>query len=251
MANKLFGSSSNPMLKEDSFKPKYDSSGMMINRYDNDVMTVNGAVNKTLLLFSMMLVTTALAWFMPSMFLLYVGAGGGFVALLVASFKPKLAPFLAPLYALLEGLFIGTISVMYASAFEGIVLQAVGLTFGTLFMMLAIYKSGLIKVTEKFKMGVAMATGAVFFLYLFGWIGHFFGFEVAMLHDTGMMGIGVSAVIIVIASLNLLLDFDMFEKGEEQGAPVYMEWFAAMGLLVTLVWLYVEFLRLLSKLQRD
>jgi len=247
MANKLFGSS-NPLMKEETFSKKYDERGMMI---DGDLMTVNGAVNKSLLLFSMMLVTAAFAWMMPSMFLLYVGAGGGFVVLLVAMFKQHLAPILAPLYALLEGLFVGTVSVMYASMFDGIVLQAVGLTFGTLFMMLAIYKSGLIKVTEKFRMGVAMATGAVMLLYLVGWIGHFMGFEVAMLHDTGMMGIGVSAVIIVIASMNLLLDFDMFERGEREGAPAHMEWLAAMGLLVTLIWLYVEFLRLLSKLQRD
>lgn len=249
MSNKLFGSS-NPMMKEDTFKPKYDSSGMMVST-NSDAMTINGAVNKTLLLFSLMMITTFFAWYMPSMFLLYVGAGGGFIALLVATFKPHLSPVIAPLYALLEGLFIGTVSVMYAAAFEGIVLQAVGLTFGTLLMMLAVYKSGIIKITEKFKMGVAMATGAVFFLYLFGWIGHFVGFEVPMLHSTGMLGIGVSAVIIVIASLNLLMDFDMFEKGEQQGAPAHMEWFAAMGLLVTLVWLYIEFLRLLSKLQRD
>ena len=247
MAKNLFGSSSsNPMLKEDTFKSKYNSSGLMI---EGDVMTVNGAVNKTLLLFSMMMATTSIAWFMPSTFLLYVGAGGGLVVLIAAAFKPHLAPFLAPLYALLEGLAIGTISVMYATAFEGIVLQAVGLTFGTLFMMLAIYKSGLIKVTEKFRMGVAMATGAIMILYLFGWIGQIFGFEVAMLHDSGMFGIGISAVIIVVASMNLLLDFDMFERGEKQGAPIYMEWFAAMGLIVTLVWLYIEFLRLLSKLR--
>jgi uncharacterized YccA/Bax inhibitor family protein len=234
------------MLKEDTFKPKYNSSELIV---EGDVMTVNGAVNKTLLLFSMMMATTSIAWFMPSTFLLYVGAGGGLVVLIAAAFKPHLAPFLAPLYALLEGLAIGTISVMYATAFEGIVLQAVGLTFGTLFMMLAIYKSGLIKVTEKFRMGVAMATGAIMILYLFGWIGQIFGFEVAMLHDSGMFGIGISAVIIVVASMNLLLDFDMFERGEKQGAPIYMEWFAAMGLIVTLVWLYIEFLRLLSKLR--
>lgn len=247
MAKNLFGSSSsNPMLKEDTFKPKYNSSGLIV---EGDAMTVNGAVNKTLLLFSMMMATTSIAWFMPSTFLLYVGAGGGLVVLIAAAFKPHLAPFLAPLYALLEGLAIGTISVMYATAFEGIVLQAVGLTFGTLFMMLAIYKSGLIKVTEKFRMGVAMATGAIMILYLFGWIGQIFGFEVAMLHDSGMFGIGISAVIIVVASMNLLLDFDMFERGEKQGAPIYMEWFAAMGLIVTLVWLYIEFLRLLSKLR--
>ena len=249
MAKNLFGSSSsNPMLKEGTFKPKYDSSGLIING-GGDVMTVNGAANKSLLLFSMMMVTAAISWYMPSMFLLYVGAGGGFIALLIAIFKPHLSPIVAPMYALLEGLFIGTISVMYSAAFDGIVLQAVGLTFGTLFMMLAIYKSGLIKVTEKFRMGVAMATGAIFLLYLFGMIGQFFGFQVAMLHDSGMLGIGISVAIIVVASMNLLLDFDMFERGEKEGAPIYMEWFAAMGLLVTLVWLYVEFLRLLSKLR--
>ncbi len=246
----MFGSSSNPMLKEESFKPKYDSSGMMIN--DNSgQMTANGAVNKTIFLFALLLITSSLSYMMPSMFLLYVGAGGLFVSFLAVGFKPHLAPYIAPMYALLHGLFVGTITAIYASQFDGLVMQAVGLTFGTLAMMLMIYKSGIIKVTDKFRMGVSMAVGAVMLFYLVGWIGQMVGFELPFIHDNGIMGIGLSVVVIVIASLNLLLDFDTFEKGEKEGAPAYMEWAAAMGLVFTIVWLYVEFLRLLSKLQRD
>ena len=125
------------------------------------------------------------------------------------------------------------------------------LTLATLFMMLAIYKFEIIKVTEKLKAGIIMATGAVMIVYVMGWIFSMFGVTIPYIHQGGMMGIGFSVVVIGIASMNLLLDFDTFEKGEENGAPQYMEWFAAMGLMVTIVWLYVEFLRLLSKLNRD
>lgn len=249
MANKLFGSS-NPMMREESFKPQYDSSGMIING-ENDLMTANGAVNKTILLFAMLLVSASLAYTMPSNFLMYVGAGGVLVSFLAVRFKPHLAPYIAPMYALLHGLSVGTVTAIFAYQYDGLVLQAVGLTFGTLAMMLMIYKSGLIEVTQKFRMGVSMAVGAVMLFYLAGWIGHMVGFELPYLHDNGPMGIGISAVILVIASLNLLLDFDMFDRGEKEGAPAYMEWAAAMGLVFTIVWLYVEFLRLLSKLQRD
>ena len=243
----MFGSSSNPMLKEESFKPKYDSSGMMISNDGN--MTANGAVNKTILLFALLLITSSISYMMPSNFLLFVGAGGLFVSFLAVGFKPHLAPYIAPMYALLHGLFVGTVTARYAYQFDGLVIQAVGLTFGTLAMMLMIYKSGIIKVTDKFRMGVSMAVGAVMLFYLVGWIGHMFDFQLPFIHDTGIMGIGFTAVIIVIASLNLLLDFDTFEKGEKEGAPAYMEWAAAMGLVFTIVWLYVEFLRLLSKLR--
>ncbi len=249
MANKLFGSS-NPLMKEDTFKPKYDSSGMMINS-DSDVMTVNGAVNKTILLFSLLLITASFGYLMPSSFLLYVGAGGVLVGFIAVRMKPHLAPYIAPMYALLHGLSVGTVTAIYSYQFDGIILQAVGLTFSTFAMMLMIYKSGLIEVTDKFRMGVSMAVGGVMLFYLVGWIGHIVGFELPLLHDNGIMGIGISVVILVIASLNLILDFDMFDRGEQQGAPAYMEWVAAMGLVFTLVWLYMEFLRLLSKLQRD
>ena len=140
---------------------------------------------------------------------------------------------------------------MYAASYQGIVGQAVLLTFGTLLAMLAIHKSGLIPVTQKFRMGVFMATGAVMLTYLMSFVLSFFGINMPYIHDSGMIGIGISVVIIGIAALNLLIDFDAFEKGEQAGAPRYMEWVAGMGLLVTLVWLYVEILRLLSKLQRD
>ena len=218
----------------------------------NDTMTVSGAVNKTLFLSGLMMITTMLSWMMPTQFLLIVGAVGGLIAVIACAFKPQWSPTLAPGYALFEGLFLGTVSYFYANAFyPGIVVQAVGLTFGTLVMMLLIYKSGLIKVTHKFKMGVMMATGAIFFVYVLSWIGSFVGFNIPYLHEGGMMGIGISLVIIGVAALNLLIDFDMFEKGEQYNAPKYMEWYAGMALLVTLVWLYVEFLRLLSKMNRD
>lgn len=157
----------------------------------------------------------------------------------------------APIFALLEGLFVGTISAIYAAGFEGIIFQALTATIGTLFMMLMLYKSGIIPITQKFRMGVSMALGAIMLLYLVSWAGYFIGFEVPYLHEGGAIGIGITVVIIGVAALNLLLDFDNFDKGEAAEVPQYMEWFFGMGLIFTLVWLYVEFLRLFSKLQRD
>lgn len=246
MSRNSFFNSSNPVMKEDSFQKQ--TAGI---EYNGEAMTMSGAVNKTLFLFSLLLFTTALSYFMATPFLLVTGAILGFIAVLVGVFKPHLSPYAAPAYALFEGLFVGSISALYAAAYEGIVLQAVGLTFGTLLMMLLIYKSGLVKITHKFRMGVLMATGAVALFYIFSLIAGAFGMNVPLLHSGGMLGVGVSVLILVIASLNLLLDFDLFERGEREGAPEYMEWFAGMSLLVTLVWLYVEFLRLLSILQRD
>jgi uncharacterized YccA/Bax inhibitor family protein len=182
---------------------------------------------------------------------LYTGIFGGLAAVLVASFKPTTSPIAAPVYAAFEGLFVGSISAIYAAQFDGIVFQAVSLTFGTLFSMLILYKTGIIKVTAKFRSAVYMATGAIFLVYLVSFIGSFVGFNIPYLHEGGTIGIGISVVIIGVAALNLLLDFDSFEKGAAANAPKYMEWFVSLGLLVTLVWLYIEFLRLLSKLSRD
>lgn len=251
--------SRNPLLKEDSFKKishngadTAEVDGAIVRRHVmRETMTVDGAVNKTLVLFGLMMVTTVLSWQMPSTFLMWTGVIGGLVLLLVSYFKPTIAPITAPGYALFEGLFVGSISAVYNAAFDGIVLQAVTLTFGTLLMMLVVYKTGIIKVTKSFKTGVFMATGAIMLVYLVSIIGGFAGFNVPYLHDAGPIGIGISVVIIAIAALNLLIDFDAFEKGEQAQAPQYMEWLCAMGLLVTLIWLYIEFLRLLSKLQRD
>ncbi len=256
MAN--FFESKNPVLNEDKLRKSsiekgisVDQSGPIIMR-NEEAMTVNGAVNKTFLLFGLMMITTTISWMMPSNFLLIVGGVGGLILALAGVFKPQYSATIAPGYALFEGLFLGTISYMYANAFyPGIVIQAIGLTMGTLVMMLLIYKSGLIKVTGKFKTGVLMATGAIMLMYVVSFIGSFLGFNVPYLHDNGPIGIGISVVIIGVAALNLLIDFDLFEKGEQHQAPKYMEWFAGMALLITLVWLYIEFLRLLSKLNRD
>ena len=158
------------------------------------------------------------------------------------------------MYAAFEGLFVGGISAMYANSFNGqgsIIITAVSATICVLLAMLVLYRSGLIVVNQKFRSGVMMATGAIFLVYMLSWILGMFGINIPYLHEGGMIGIGISIVIIGVAAMNLLLDFDFFERGEEAGMPQYMEWFAGMGLLVTLVWLYVEMLRLVSMLNRN
>ena len=149
---------------------------------------------------------------------------------------------------LVEGVFVGAVSLMYASLFDGIIFHAVSLTIGVLFLMLFLYKAKIIEVTQRLRSVIMMATGAIMLTYLVSFVLSFFNIQVPMIHSTGWLGIGFSLVVVVIASLNLLLDFDFFEKGEQAGLPKYMEWFAGMGLMITLVWLYLEILRLLSKI---
>lgn len=246
----MFEKSSNPVLSEKKLREsaRHTGTGAIISE---GRMTIAGAINKTMMLAGLMMITTYYSYLQPSQMLMWIGLGGGFAAVMFASFKPQHSAIVAPIYALLKGLFVGSVSAYFAASHGGIVFQAVSLTLGTLVAMLMIHKSGLIKVTSKFRTGVMMATGAIMFVYVISIIGSFVGFTVPYLHESGPIGIGISVVIIGVASLNLLLDFDLFEKGEEQGAPEYMEWFAGMALLVTLVWLYIEFLRLLSKLQSD
>lgn len=246
MKENKFMKSSNPFMARAT--KQMDYTGSIINDYQ-DKMTIDGALNKTFILFSILIVTTAISYLMPTSFLMWTGIIGGLAAVVFAMFKPEKSAIAAPVYAAFEGLFIGAISYTYAVAYEGIVFQAVGLTFGTLLTMLFIYKAGIVKVTQKLRAGVMMATGAVLMVYLMSWIMSMFGASMTVLHDNGLIGIGISVVIIGVAAFNLLLDFDNFEKGQENGAPQYMEWFYAMGLLITLVWLYIEFLRLLSKLK--
>ena len=246
--------SGNPALKESTF---LDLGSGAIVRGGSDVMTLNGTVNKTGLLLLLCVMTAAFAWSQVSTPAGIVGAGpymwggliGGLVLALVTIFKKEWAPVSAPLYAIVEGLFLGAISAMYNHLYEGIVMQAVLLTFGTLFAMLFCYRSGLIKATENFNMGVAAATGGIFLVYLASMVLGMFGIQIPMIHESGLVGIGFSLVVVVVAALNLVLDFDFIETGVEKGAPKYMEWYGAFGLIVTLVWLYIEFLRLLSKLQ--
>jgi uncharacterized YccA/Bax inhibitor family protein len=244
MAN--FFESSNPILGDETYRQAAQEAG-----YNRSVMTVNGAVNKSLILGGILLATAVVSWMMPNTFFLWGGAIGGLICVLIASFRPKSAPITAPLYAAFEGLFLGTISLFYQQLFNGIVFQAITLTLGVLFLMLFLYKAGWIQVTEKFRSGLMMATGAIALMYLVCWILRLFGVPVTFLHSSSPLSIGISLVIVAVASLNLLLDFDTFEKGERYGAPKYMEWMSAMGLLVTLVWLYLEIIRLLSKLNRD
>jgi uncharacterized YccA/Bax inhibitor family protein len=229
---------------------------------DAGAMTLNGTVNKTGILLLLAVLTAAFAWnqsvtvgpdgaaAIASGVRGYMlgGAIGGFILALITIFKKTWAPVTAPLYALVEGFFLGSISAMYELRFDGIVFQAVLLTFGTLFALLMAYRSGLIKATENFKLGVVAATGGIFLVYLATIVLGFFNINIPLIHESGIVGIGFSLFVIVIAALNLVLDFDFIENGVEQGAPKYMEWYGAFGLMVTLVWLYLEFLRLLSKL---
>jgi uncharacterized YccA/Bax inhibitor family protein len=248
--------SGNPALKESTFLDL--GSGAVVSR-DGDAMSLNGTVNKTGILLLLTVLTAAFAWSqaltpageLAPGFGIYVwgGAIGGFVIAMVTVFKKAWSPVTAPLYALVEGFFLGAISAMYNHLYEGIVLQAVMLTFGTLFALLMAYRSGLIKATENFKLGVVAATGGIMLVYLASIVLRMFGMNIPLIHESGIVGIGFSLFVIVIAALNLVLDFDFIETGVEQGAPKYMEWYGAFGLMVTLVWLYLEFLRLLAKLR--
>jgi uncharacterized YccA/Bax inhibitor family protein len=178
-----------------------------------------------------------------------VGGIGGFVVALVTVFKPRLAPYTGPLYAVLEGLLLGGVSALYNARFAGLPLQAVALTFGVFLALLVVYRTGLVRATEHFRLGVVAATGGIMVMYLLSFALRLFGVPLAFLHDSSPLSIGISLVVVVVAALNLVLDFDFIERGVVHGAPKVMEWYAAFGLLVTLVWLYLEMLRLLAKLQ--
>jgi uncharacterized YccA/Bax inhibitor family protein len=240
--------SGNPVLKSDTFEVA--SAG--------ERMTLGGTVNKTAILLALVMITAGVTWgrfadhgrdpasIMP---LVWGGAIGGLIFCLITVFKKEWAFVTAPVYALLEGLVVGGLSAIFEVAYPGIVIQAVGLTFGTLAALLLAYKSGLIKATENFKLGVVAATGGIALLYLANIVLSMFGHPIGFIHDSGPLGIAVSGFVVVIAALNLVLDFDFIENGVAKGAPKHMEWFGAFGLTVTLVWLYLEILRLLSKLR--
>lgn len=234
----------NPALNDKTFA----DYGRMMGRREEG-MTINGTVNKTAILLVLCVATASYTWKQPSMGLMILGIVGGFIALLVTIYKKSWSPVSAPVYALFEGLMLGGISGMLEVRFPGIVIQAVGLTFGTLFGLLLAYKSGMIKATENFRSGLFAAMGGIMMLYLATFILGFFGATVPYIHGSGLFGIGFSAFVVVIAALNLVLDFDFIERGAETNAPKYMEWYGAFGLMVTLIWLYVEILRLLSKLR--
>ncbi len=247
--------SSNPALSDKIF----DSYTMP--QTNQDVMTINGVVNKCVIMLILLIIPAANVWksffgaetpeigmSIASKYML-VGIIGSLILAIVTIFKKRWSPVTAPAYAAVEGLALGGISAIMEAQFPGIVIQATALTFGTLFALLMVYRSGLIKVTQNFRLGVVAATGGIFLIYIVSFVLSFFGSGIPYIHESGLIGIGFSLFVVVIASLNLVLDFDFIEKGAERGAEKFMEWYAAFGLIITLVWLYIEILRLLSKLR--
>lgn len=239
---------SNPVLNPSTFAAP--------SAYGTQQMTLQGTVNKTGLFLFLTFATALYTWNKtmaePGSAMMWImgGAISGFVLALITSFKPAWSPITGSLYALAEGLFLGGLSARYEMQFQGIVLQAILLTGGTCLALLAAYSMRLIRATENFKLGIFAATGGIALVYLVTWVLSFFSIQVPYIHESGMIGIGFSVFVVIIAALNLVLDFDFIENGCTHGAPKYMEWYAAFGLLVTLVWLYIEILRLLSKLSK-
>lgn len=252
----MFSKSSNPILSK-SFSTAHTSTF-------EETMTLSGTINKSITLLAIVLVSAAITWNMA-----FNGNGGvslimpgfifGFITALILTFKKEWASFLAPLYAVFEGLALGALSAVVEMSFftnqesgatsQGIVFNAVLLTFGIFFIMLLLYKNKIIQPTQKFMAVVYAGTGAIALVYLVNFIMHLFGSGIPMIHSNGPMGLIFSAVVIVLASLNFILDFKSIEDGVAHNAPKYMEWYGAFGLMVTLIWLYLEVLRLLMKLQ--
>ena len=249
-ALRMFGRSGNPALSDATFRKE----GAAIGK----VMTLQGTVNKTGILLALLVICAFYTWniffqtgnpaaVMP---LAIGGAIGGLIFALITIFKKTWAGITAPIYAGLEGLFLGGISAIFEAKYPGIVIQATGLTLGTLASLLLLYKMGIIKPTENFRLMIVSATMGIGVLYLISFVMNMFGSTgIGFIHSNGLFGIGFSLFVVAIAALNLVLDFDFIEQGAEQGAPKYMEWFGAFALMVTLIWLYLEMLRLLAKLR--
>ncbi len=246
--------SSNPVFKENVFHRDY--------QVESNSMTVNGTMNKTALLLLLVVAAAIFTWnkFFQAVAIspetasnavmpwVIVGGIGGLITAIVTAFRPRSSGISAPIYAVFEGLLLGGISAIFEAMYPGIVMRAVALTLAVFLAMLFLYRSGIIKVTQKLKMGIFAATAGIAVVYLFSFIGGFFGMEFSFLHGNSNFSIGFSLVVVAIAALNLVLDFSFIENAVDSGAPKYMEWYGAFGLMVTLIWLYLELLRLLSKL---
>ncbi len=248
---------SNPALGDKTFsdlaKAQYGGVAETAGR-----MTLSGTVNKTGILLLCAIASASWTWhlFLQSRDMADVsvwmmgGLFGGFICAMVTIFKKEWSPVTAPIYALLEGLALGGISAAFDVRYPGIGIQAVSLTFGTLLVLLLAYSSGVIKVTDKFRLGIVAATGGICVFYMLQMVLGFFGVHLfTTVYGSGPIGIGFSLIVVAIAALNLVLDFDFIEQGVKVGAPKYMEWYGAFGIMVTLVWLYLEILRLLSKMR--
>ncbi len=241
----------NPALNEKTFRD-FTIQG-------TEVMTINGTVNKSAILILLAIISAYFTWhrftstnsIQAVQPFILTGVIGGFIVALITIFKKTVSSITAPLYAILEGLALGGISAIFEKSYPGIAAQAIFLTFGVFLALLLAYKTRLIKATENFKLGVIAATGGIALVYIINLIMGFFGASIPFLNDSTPVGIGISVFIVIIAALNLVLDFDFIENAAHQGAPKYMEWYAAFGLMVTLVWLYLEILRLLSKIREN
>ena len=246
--------SGNPTLSQKTFSRSVADSSL-------ETMTVRGTINKFGFMMFMVIGGAAYTWRLfyqgapdtMNIFMM-VGIFGGLICAIAITFKPTWAPYLAPAYGLLEGFFLGGISAImnqaFATKYPGLVMQAVGLTFGVAIAMFLLYNFKIIKATEKFKSVIISATMGIFVFYLISMVVRMFGVDMPFMYDSSALGIGISLFVIAIAALNLILDFDMIERGAAQGAPKFMEWYGAFGLLVTIVWLYIEILKLLSRLGR-
>ncbi len=242
--------SANPALNNQLFT-RYGRFGS-----DRDVMTTSGTMLKTGILLLLSLVTAGWTWvnFLQGNVgfvngAMMGGVFGGFIVAMITIFKPNTAPYTSPIYALLEGLFLGGISATLNAQYPGIAFQAITLTFAVMAMMLFVYQSGIIQVTDRFRFGIVAATGGIALVYFASIMLSFFGVQIPFIFGNGLFGILFSLFVVGIAALNLVLDFDFIDKGSKAGAPKYMEWYGAFALMVTLVWLYIEILRLLSKMR--
>lgn len=241
----LIERSGNPTLRDDVFD-RYDSG--------HEPMTIGGTVNKMFITLALLIAAAIVSW---TMYAHGYNVGGlaiggviiGLILSLIISFKPATAPFLTPIYALAEGAFLGAFSATYERLYYGITMQAALITISVFIALLIAYKTRMIRATENFKLGLFAATAGIAIVYLLSFVLGLFGVKIPYLHDNSLIGIGISVVIVIVAALNLVLDFDFIENGAQQGAPKYMEWYGAFGLMVTLVWLYIEIVRLLAKLR--
>jgi uncharacterized YccA/Bax inhibitor family protein len=240
----------NPVMRDDVILKERSFVSTSTSR-----MTLQGTINRSISAVAICVIAAFISWQLSynSVWmgpLMGGGVFGGLIVALITIFKKSWAPLTTPLYALFQGAALGAISNVFQAQYSGIVFQAVGLTFGVLFLMLTIYRAQLIRVTDRFRIGMTAAIGSIFLVYLVGFILSFFGMAIPLIHESGPIGIIFSMVVVGVASFSLLLTFDSIEKGASANLPKYMEWYCAFGLLVTLIWLYMEILNLLSKLQK-
>lgn len=241
--NHLSYRSGNPVLTSNAFDISTDSS---------DVMTINGTVTKTFLSLCLVIISGYYSWIYISITNVLILPSILFALILggVTVFKKHLSPITVPIYAVVQGIFLGALSYTFNTLYDGIVITAISYTLSILFVMLTLYRTGIIKPTENFKLGLAAGTGGIALIYLVNFVMSFFGTGLSIMdiNNASMLSIGFSLFVIVMAALNLVVDFDFIEEGSEKGAPKYMEWFGAFGLMVTLIWLYLEILKLLAKM---